>query len=200
MLDEIGQHQLNTTKMSYLTPELREIAVLVNSTISTAAFAIGKHLKSAKDISGHGDWIKFLKTIGMEVRSAQRLMRYSKIISELGLPEDANLPSMDHVLSGHYALDLLREKQKDLKAESKRLIETSTDPVTAKKLEAAVTTLHTMRNENSQIQDDISNCEKEKKNNSRMIDAQKIRIRNLEDEREALQEREAIQLEGRSGH
>ena len=183
---------LNTTRVSDLPGALQTIAIDIWATVQSARLTVGKHLLEARNIADHGQWRRFLQAIEINDRRAQRMMAYAKHLAEIGIDETGKLPSMRSVLSGRYGISVLQKKVDQQKAEIQAYLR---DHPEKAELYQVLEQLRVEREKGQELQNEVSDLEKQSANNRRILSAQKRRILDLEDDIEAHDERLAIMEE-----
>ena len=84
------------SEQTSLSDELAEIANRINKRVSFTAYEVGQNLIQAKELCKHGEWLPFLEQAGIQERSAQRMMRYVRLVGEVD--DIQALPSMHSLL------------------------------------------------------------------------------------------------------
>ena len=182
-------------QLSFLIPELRELAMQIRNEIRATVYTVGGHLIAAKEISQHGQWLEFLEVVNIHPRNAQRMMSYARTLDQAGGPpaNGKSLPAMNEV--DRYVLDHLKEKVEALQAKREAIIEGHPDPAAARELCGVLKELHTCRSATKQVQDEVADLQKNIGDNQRIINAQKTRLQELDGQVEMTEERLAIMQE-----
>ncbi len=96
-----------TTRVSDLTPDLKQLANGIKSKIIRAYYELGADLVKAKALCGHGQWLLFLDLAEIHQKQAQRAMQYFQTVKRVNGGQPKQLPSMRRVLSGEYEEQVL---------------------------------------------------------------------------------------------
>ena len=144
----------------------------------------------AKEIAQRGEWLAFLEAVDIDPRQAQRLMHYARALDEVGPPENGKLPPMNAV--DEYVHDQLTQKLKTLDSSIENFVRAHPEKI---QLHKALQELRVCRISLKQAEVSSNECHDKCANQSRILNAQKTRLRELDAEAENMEERVAIMQE-----